>query len=439
MLIEFKFGNYRSFKDEATFSLVASSLKDKKVDNLAVMYSPIKNNKLRLLKSAAIFGANASGKSNFVEAIRFFRQFIVNSSRGTQVDENVDVDNFKLSTETENEPSIFEVVFLWKENYYRYGFAVSPKKVEGEWLYIKDIKPKAKEIELFFRDIDSFPVVHEKFTIGKDVVQKNMVRPNALLLSVAAQFNEPIANEIFQWLLSLNVISGLHDERYAGYTITKLQDPIYKQRIVDFTKYADLGIDDIQVTEGDLVNEQENTSVDSDDIRKPRLAKSINSILSFHKKYDDKFQVESKPVEFSFTKSESHGTKKYFSLAGPILDTLDNGKTLVIDELDSKLHPLLTQKIISLFNSTETNPKNAQLIFTTHDTNLLSALVFRRDQIWFTEKNRYGATSMYSLSEYAVRNDASFEKDYLAGKYGAVPTFKNFKKLFTSNTSTNNG
>lgn len=439
MFIEFKFENFLSFKEEATFSLVASALKDKKVDDSDVMYSPIANSKLRLLKSAAIFGANASGKSNFVQAFVFFMQFVINSTKGTQLEENIDVENFKLSTATENEPSIFEVVFLHKEHYYRYGFAVTPKKVEGEWLYIKDVKPRAKEVELFFRDADSFPAVHDRFSIGKDVVHKNMVRHNALLLSVAAQFNDPIANEVFQWLYQLNVISGLREEQNAKVTLEKLQDPAYKQRIIDFTKYADLGIDDIQFSDGEGVSGLDSSMNPTDFLRKQRTSTSINSMLSFHKKFDDNYQADVKPVEFSFSKSESHGTVKYFSLAGPILDTLDNGKTLIIDELDSKLHPLLTQKLISLFNSIETNPKNAQLIFTTQDTNLLSSLLFRRDQIWFTQKDRYGASTLYSLSEYAVRNDASYERDYLAGKYGAVPVFKNFKSLFGSNTASKNG
>ncbi len=442
MLIEFKVGNYLSFKEEQTFSLVASKLKDKRVDDDTVIFNPLKSEKLRLLKSAVVFGANASGKSNFIQAIQFFRNFIANSSKGTQVEEAIDVMNYKLSTETENDPSTFEVIFLWKQIQYRYGFAVTTKKVEAEWLYTKELKPKAKETEIFFREEDKYTTLHEKFAIGKDIVQKQMVRSNALLLSVSAQFNEPISTEIFHWLSSLNAISGLRDERYTAYTLSKLSDPLYRQRIIDFTKYADLGIDDIQVVQGTIkdVEPGDNTPETAEVLKKVLVGKQINvnSLFSFHKKFDANFK-ERESVQFIFDKSESHGTKKYFSLAGPILDTLDNGKILVIDELDSKLHPLLTQKIISLFNSVETNPHNAQLIFTAHDTNLLSVHLFRRDQIWFTQKDRYGATNVYSLSEYAVRNDASFEKDYLSGKYGAVPSFKNFKKLFPTNLSKING
>jgi len=443
MLIQFTANNYLSFKEEIKFSLVASSLKDRKIDDDLVIFNPIQNNKLRLLKSAVIYGANASGKSNFINAIRFYRNFISNSSKAMQVDDKIDVEHYKLNSECDNEPSVFEAIFLYKEIQYRYGFAVTEKKIESEWLYMKEIKPKAKEIELFFREDNTFPVIHDKFSIGKDLVNKKMVRANALLLSVAAQFNDLIATDVFHWLNSFNSISGLQEDGYKSYTISKLDDPTYRQRIIDFTKFADLGIDDLKVIHGSVseVNPRDDSPEELDNEMKTAfLGKPVSSLVSFHQKFDKDLN-ETELVMFPFYQNESMGTRKYFGLAGPILDTLDNGKILVIDELDSKLHPLLTEKIISLFNSKETNPKNAQLVFTSHDTNLLSSQLFRRDQIWFAHKNRYGATTMYSLAEYkeAVRNDASFEKNYLEGKYGAVPSFKNFKKLFTPKNNLNNG
>jgi AAA15 family ATPase/GTPase len=443
MLIQFTANNYLSFKEEIKFSLVASNLKDKKVEDDLVIFNPIENNNLRLLKSAVIYGANASGKSNFISAIKFYRTFISNSSIATQVDDKIDVENYKLNSECDNEPSVFESIFLWKEIQYRYGFAVNENKIECEWLYMKETKPRSREIELFFRDGSTFPTIHDKLAIAKDLVNKQMVRSNALLLSVAAQFNDPIAIEVFHWLKNLNIISGLKEDGYKSYTVKKLDDPTYRQRIIDFTKFADLGIDDLKVIQGNItdVNPRENSPEElNNDLKKNLLGKSVSSLVSFHQKFDRELK-ETELVMFPFYKSESTGTQKYFSLAGPILDTLDNGRILFIDELDSKLHPLLTEKIISLFNSKKTNPKNAQLIFTSHDTNLLSSQLFRRDQIWFAHKNRYGATAMYSLAEYkeAVRNDASFEKNYLEGKYGAVPSFKNFDKLFTHKNDLNNG
>ena len=232
-----------------------------------------------------------------------------------------------------------------------------------------------------------------------------MVRANALLLSVVAQFNDPIAIEIMKWLNDTTIILGSNDEKIWSTATTQLDDIRMKQRIVEFSRYADLGIENIE--------------------------KIDNTIVSMHTQYDDEGN-EVKAVTFPFRKNESEGTIKYFSLAYPIIDALDNGKRLIIDEFDSKMHPLLTCRIITLFNSKETNPKHAQLIFTTHDTNLLSANIFRRDQIWFTQKDRYGATELYSLAEYKVRNDASFEKDYLSGKYGAIPIVGDLTRLFNT-------
>ena len=410
MLIEFKVSNFLSFKEEIRFSLASTSLKDKKVSDEDVMFHPYDNNKFTLLKSAAIYGANASGKSNLVKAMIFFKKFILTSSTSTQIDEPIEIVNFKLSTETEKESSVFDIIFLSQNRQFRYGFSVNPLSVDGEWLYVKELKPNVKEKEIYFRTNDKYEV-NDSFSIGKDLVEKKMIRSNALLLSTAAQFNEPLATEVFHWLRTFNAVSGNRDEQYSRYTALKLQDSKSKERILDFTKFADLGIDDIQLVQGAVsdLNVKGNNPKTEEALKKVFLEKTVNSLFSFHQKFDKELN-EKELVQFLFSQSESEGTVKYFGLAGPIIDTLDNGKILVVDELDSKLHPLLTQKIISLFNSKETNPKNAQLVFTTHDTNLLSANLFRRDQIWFTQKDRYGSSTLYSLAEYivAVRNDASF-------------------------------
>ena len=269
----------------------------------------------------------------------------------------------------------------------------------------RSVEQYAKEIlALGSNTVDSFDI-HTKFAVGKELAGKRMVRANALLLSVAAQFNDPTAVEIMKWLNDTTIISGSNDEKIWNTATIQLDDIRMKQRIVEFSRYADLGIENIE--------------------------KIDNTIVSMHTQYDDEGN-EVKAVTFPFRKNESEGTIKYFSLAYPIIDALDNGKRLIIDEFDSKMHPLLTCRIITLFNSKETNPKNAQLIFTTHDTNLLSANIFRRDQIWFTQKDRYGATELYSLAEYNVRNDASFEKDYLSGKYGAIPIVGDLTRLFNT-------
>lgn len=401
MLIQFSVGNFLSFKEQSTLSLVASALKDIQILSEDVIFN-IGETDLALLKSATIYGANASGKSNFIKALDFFKWYVINSSKDIQAGERVNVESFRLSSSTVEEPSYFEAIFCNTEYQYRYGFETDENMVHSEWLYQKANKKRAKEVELFYRDEDGFNI-HSKFIIGKELINKQMVRTNALLLSVAAQFNDVVAVEIVKWLNDTTIISGSNEKNIWDLAAIRLDDLKMKQRIVDFSRYADLGIENIE--------------------------KVNNAIISMHTQYDDEGN-EVKLINFPFKKNESEGTIKYFSLAYPIIDALDNGKRLIIDEFDSKMHPLLTCRIIALFNSKETNPKNAQLIFTTHDTNLLSASIFRRDQIWFTQKDRFGATELYSLAEYKVRKDASFEKDYLSGKYGAIPIMGDLTRLF---------
>lgn len=403
MIIQLTIGNFLSFKEQSTLSLAASALKDIQVPAEDILFN-VGDAGLTLMKSAVIYGANASGKSNFIKALEFFKWYVINSSKDIQAGERVNVESFRLNSETVDKPSYFEAVFCNEDCQYRYGFEADNTMVHSEWLYQKGNKKRAKEIELFYREKDHFDI-HPKFTVGKEVAGKKMVRANALLLSVAAQFNDPTAVEIMGWLNNTTIISDSNDEKIWKLATVQLDDEKMKRRIVEFAHYADLGIDDIE--------------------------KIDNTVISTHTQYDDKGN-EVKPVAFPFVKNESSGTIKYVSLAYPIIDALDNGKRLIVDELGSAMHTLLACHIAALFNSKETNPKNAQLIFTAHDTNLLGANIFRRDQIWFTQKDRYGATELYSLAEYKVRNDASFEKDYLFGKYGAIPVLGDLARLFTS-------
>lgn len=403
MLIQFSIGNFLSFKEQSTLSLLASTLKDIQITAEDVIFN-VEGTDLALLKSATIYGANASGKSNFIKAMEFFKWYVINSSKDIQAGEHVSIESFRLNSSTIEEPSYFEAVFCDNEYQYRYGFEADETLVRSEWLYQKANKKRAKEVELFYRKEEHFDI-HAKFIIGKELINKRMVRANALLLSVAAQFNDSVAVDIIKWLNDTTIISGSHEENIWNMATLRLDDAAMKQRIIDFSRYADLGIENIE--------------------------KVNNTIISTHTQYDDEGN-EVKLINFPFKKNESEGTIKYFSLAYPIIDALDNGKRLVIDEFDSKMHPLLTCRIIALFNSKATNPHNAQLVFTTHDTNLLSSNIFRRDQIWFTQKDRYGVTELYSLAEYKVRNDASFEKDYLSGKYGAIPIISDLGRLFNA-------
>lgn len=425
MLIEFNVGNYLSFKDIVNFSMIATPIREHKDTHVFQT-----SQDLKLLKSAVVYGANASGKSNLFKAIAFMSNFVQNSSKDSQAEEKINVEHFRLSTETEKKPSYFEVSFIQNQTRYRYGFEVTTSRVMNEWLFYA---PKKQEVLLFTRNQDSFEISNH-FSEGRELDKKT--RPNALFLSVVAQFNGEKSIDILKWFKKVNNISGL-DDSYKNTVTNWLERKIFtdstqKENFLELMKIADVGIEDIRINKREI-----DLELLPQDVKKLFLSykekygdqvkmSSITTIRTLRKKYDSNNNVTAFE-EFEMDKQESHGTQKLFSLLGPILDALHNGKILIIDEFDSRLHTLLTRFIIKFFNSEQRNPLNTQLIFSTHDTNLLGKDIFRRDQIWFTEKNRYGATDLYSLVEYKVRNDASYEKDYLLGKYGAIPFIGEFK------------
>jgi len=401
MLLEFSFANYLSFRDKTTFSMVATPLRDKNVSEGDCIFTIGDESKLSLTKTAAVFGANASGKSNFVKALAFYKWYILNSAKEIQAGEPVPVDSFALSSVSASEPTMFEAVIWIEGSSYRYGFEVAKSGVSSEWLYIRSGKKRSKEIELIYREGTSC-TIHPRMGIAKELASKNMLRENALLLSLAGQFNDPVAVSIMKWLVDTTIITAGSEKEIWEVAVKRLDDVETRRKIVDFSRYADLGIEDI--------------------------TKSEAGVLSSHTRYDENGKPEG-IVSLSMNDAESEGTIKYFCLAYPIIDALENGKRLIIDEFGAKLHTLLLERIISLFNSAESNSANAQFVATLHDTNILSSKLLRRDQIWFTQKDSFSASSLYALSDYKVRNDASYEKDYLSGKYGATPIIDDLAKV----------
>jgi uncharacterized protein len=406
-MIEFSVGNYRSFKDVVTFSMVAAPIQheDKEIDRNNVFAIA---QDINLLKSAAIYGANASGKSNLIRAISFVHNFILNSAVGKRVKDPIDTEVYKLSKDTETEPSYFEIIFVIGMTRYRYGFEVDRHSVKSEWLYQT---LRTKETELFSREGKEIKV-SSKFREGKELVLKT--RANALFLSVVSQFNGDIATAIMNWFYELVIISDLDDEiAYSDMTDEVMLEEYDKQELINLVTSLDLGIENLKLIETPIDGEEHAFEYE---------------IKTTHWKYDSddkKLSLE----QFDIDKEESAGTQKLYRLSGLLINVLHEGSPLIVDELDARLHPLITGAIVKLFNSPKTNPNNAQLIFTTHDTNLLSSNLFHKDQIWFAEKNRYGATDLYSLVEYKIPEQSSFEQDYIAGKYGAVPFIGDLSRL----------
>jgi hypothetical protein len=423
MLIEFSVANYLSFKDKAVLNLSATSIKEHIDSNVT------HTERNDLLKGAIIFGANASGKSNFIKAMSTMRRLLLFSFEQSSSEE-LDIEPFLLSSSTDEAPSLFEAVFILDNIQYRYGFEIDNKAVISEWLF-ETVKKTEKT--LFYRIKDGIDIM-KSFSEGKDLEERT--RDNALFLTVVDQFNGKIAKKIMRWFRNFITISGLKHEGYKGVTFGMLENKQTRNLLIDFYKKLDLGFEDIEI-----FKQQFDPKDLPNDISENVLKQIVTDlegafkidIKTIHKKYDEK-NKQNGIVEFDMRSQESSGTNKLFNISGPVFDVLNDGGVLVIDELDASLHPLLTLAITKLFHSRESNRNNAQLIFATHDTNLLNYGNYRRDQVFFVEKDIFGASSMYSLVDYreggkSIRKDRSFEKDYIKGRYGAIPFIDNLTNI----------
>jgi AAA15 family ATPase/GTPase len=431
MLISFSVRNYRTFRERVEWSLIASADKTREDDNVVEL--PAFG--LRLLKSAVVYGANASGKSKLVDAMNYMRWLVIGSSKSSQARESTQVEPFFLNPSSIQASSEFEIQFIQHDKLYRYGFELSATRVEAEWLFLRAAKTvrNKSEIELFYRSGQSIVFHHRKFGgIVGELVKNNATRENALLLSVAAQFNQPQAVDILEWFINFIVLSGNNEAWERALTALMLRNAAKKQAVLDFLLSADLDIEDIQESEQPEFSLQ--PSEQQNEVSKQLVQwsnREYTGIRTLHRAYTDTREPGGL-VEFSLLQDESIGTQKLLALSGPVLNAISIGAPVIIDELDARLHPNLSAKIVQLFNSKNTNPNNAQLLFNTHDTNLLTSGNFRRDQIWFTEKNRYGEATLYSLADFKtdqVRKDEDFEANYIRGKYGAVPYLGDFNAL----------
>ena len=425
MLLEFSVGNFLSFKEIKTLNLVAASISDYKDSNV------IDTERHSLIKGAVIYGANASGKSNFIRAMSTMKRIVMSFNQpSTKI---LNVTPFLLSTETEKAASHFEVLFQILNIRYRYGFEVTNKEITAEWLY--EAKKNAEKL-LFIREGDDIEI-SASYKEGENLEEKT--RKNALFLSVVDQFNGPIAKRIMKWFDNFITISGLSHEDYEMVTFKMLENTKTAMPLIEFYRNLDLGFDSLKISKKEF--DPKEIPQNTPEALVKLLVKDLEGAFKFnittlHKKFDkdNKFV---KNEEFDMRSQESAGTNKVFNISGPVFDVLQDGGVLIIDELDSSLHPLLTLAITKLFNSEIENKKNAQLIFTTHDTNLFSYGKYRRDQIYFVEKDSYGASDLYSLVEYKeengkkIRNDRSFESDYIQGRYGAIPYIGNLSKIVT--------
>lgn len=396
MLVNFTFKNFRSFRDEMTLSMEAASIQE-------LAEAVVKTCGEDLLPVAVMYGANSSGKSNVLKALKAMRDVLLSSVKLNPKDK-LDAEPFSLDLTSSSEPTSFEIQFTLNGSKFRYGFDYTSEMIISEWLYEK--RPGEREFELFLRSGNEFKISKARFSEG--IGKQDSTPANRLFVSLVAQLNGKMSQAILDWFSNIEYISGLYNDAYIGKTLTM----VYEENngyleVLNFLGQSQLGFNGLAITK-DSSRE------------KPLEAKSVHNI------YDKEGNIVDKR-QFLIEDMESEGTKKMIEIAGPIVDAIRLGQILIVDELDAKLHPFLTRKIISMFMDKNINKNGAQLIFATHDTNLLNIQYLRRDQIWFTEKDKTDSTELYSLVEFRdeagnkVRNDRNIEKDYINGRYGAIP------------------
>ena len=407
MLLRFRFSNFRSFRSEQELSLIAGPFTD--LPDVPRHPSGINEG---VLPCAAIYGANASGKTNVIQAIGFMASAVSLSHRDWKPDGAIPREPFMADEESRREPSEIEADFLLAGVRHRYGFRVDSQVVLEEWLFVY---PKGKKQTWFHRKRGNAIVFSNKMP-GENRTIENLTRQNSLFLSAAAQNAHEALLPIFTWLSGLLPVIGDRSE-YREYTARLCSKLDYKQEITRLVSVADLGIAEMTVEDTKILDTTKALIGAITTIFKlpQEIAKSEThqAIRLLHR-------LGNTTVPFNMDQ-ESDGTMAYLALLGPAVDAIKKGTPLLIDELDASLHPLLAIQLIRLFNTPSSNPKGAQLIFNTHDTNLLSGGVLRRDQIWFTEKGNDATSHLYPLSDFKPRREENLQNGYLQGRYGAIP------------------
>ena len=404
MILEFSVKNFLSFKEKVTFSMIANSNKELN-DN----YVEIGGNKV--LKSAAIYGANASGKSNLFKILTLV-VLLLRSSNSVDINAKLPLIPFKLDKGSVNKPSEFEIKFILDETRYVYGFIADKDKIYDEYLYYY---PNGRETKIFDRtNINEYSYTQKDEKILREIEAKNA--QNKFFLATATNWNFDKTKAAYNFLTNgIGTCNNLEILKNMAYKMYETNPDYLKDFAIDFLQKADFNIEDYQISQIDVPGEFLTAIPEFITKTLPDKPKAYQ-VLFKHKNSDNYLSID----------EESLGTQMIFAFIPFLADSLKNKKVLIIDELDKSLHPFLVQYIVEIFNDAEINKNGSQLIFNTHDTNLLDLNILRRDQIWFTEKNsETGESDLYSLSDFSVRKQENVEKGYMLGRYGAVPFIKN--------------
>jgi len=394
MLIEFKVSNYRSICEEQILSLVPASNQKDFPDNI------IKIGKNLVLNGLALYGANSSGKSNLLKAFELLNKLLYVSTRSSST-AKLPYDPFLLKEGYNSKPTKLQIIFIIDKTRYRYGIEFNQEEVLVEWLFRKK---KGREVNLFNRSKETIEI-SSGLKGSKKLIDTAIeaTRNNALFLSFCDMLNVKEAKVIFKWLNNLIYVDGLDTSKEAFQTFKLMEDEVYKVKIKEYLALLKLGFEDVLIQKKEF--EASELPNDMDESTKQTIIKELTGgiriqVHTIHAKYDENGKQKKDSVIWPMGERESAGTQKAFQFSGPIIYTLLNGGILVVDEIEAKIHPILTLNTLKLFLSKQTNPLNAQIIFATHDTNLLSYSNLRRDQINFVEKNKWEGTEVYSLSDF---------------------------------------
>jgi AAA15 family ATPase/GTPase len=424
MLLRFRCKNFRSFRDEQEISLVAARERSEAPDK-RLIETKIKG--VSGLRCAAIYGSNGSGKSNLLKAMAQFSLIISASQKRWDSSDKIPVwDPFMLDENSRSSETEYEASVVIDDVEYRYGFRLNETAISEEWLY--EYSPN--ERTLFRRKTTDGRVVVDfigrNLTGGTLETIRQLTRPNSLFLSAAAQNNYERLAVIQKWFVDrFNMISGQECTQMLPFTANLCKQSGVKEPVKKLISFADVGIVDFEVVDEDapesfkkmyaaMLRAAKEVSPETADKMGERESFVHSEVRMMHRGAEGKLY----PLT---TEQESRGTLSYFSVLGPLLDELKSGSILLIDELESSMHPLLVRQLVRVFNDPDLNPKGAQVIFSTHNTGILDPGILRRDQVWLTEKNQEGATTVYPLTSFKPRKDQNIEAAYLHGRFGAIP------------------
>lgn len=418
MVIQFSISNFRSIYHIQTLNFRATNLvsEDKEVDKRNI--AEIGSN--RILKSVGIYGANASGKSNIIKGFSFFKHMISHSLTIDNLSKS-EISPFKQTSEKIDNFGYFEIVLIIETKKYRYGFTLNENAdVESEWLF----GPAEKnETYYFTRKNETLSFNPLWFQEGDDL-PKEKLRSNALFLSFCASYDGNISASIINFISNKITIDAIFNRRRFNQfgliqnnsTTDNLIEIGKKHLILRWMKEVGLLFSDIKLEKIEISGKNYGNFV----------------ILSKHI-YNSKGEIEG-VIPMNLTEDESEGTRKFYSYIGKLHQKFEQGGLFISDEIDSNFHPSLLRKLICYFNSLTINKANAQLLFTSHDTNLMYPELMRRDQFYFTEKSLIDETILYSLADLkGIRNNADFARQYLAGLYGALPVLGNYLEEQSTN------